>query len=239
VLVVGPEDTGVWKRARQASKGGVRALGTKADVAEYYASADLYLEGFPIGSLTALLEACCLGVNFVNAPATLLLSPLHSGDDISLTRFRLPFLDQRQYVETIRTFLSDKAKSTSRAEMMSAAVCSDHCGHGWREHLTRLENRCPNEHAVQRLFEVREQVTQEDLVWASFQGRVLRCSPLSFGVAAYGRFIPQAERKRCLLKIAGTDGLLVAAKRVAQFAPGPIKWTARRVWSMFQHKRNR
>jgi hypothetical protein len=62
LLAVGPDDAGEWAAARARTGGRIRALGTLADPSAALAAADVFLDGYPCSSLTAVLEAAALGI---------------------------------------------------------------------------------------------------------------------------------------------------------------------------------
>ena len=57
-----------WQLLAEQTGGRVVALGSIRDLAPWHAAADLYLEGFPIGSYTALLEVALAERAFVRKP---------------------------------------------------------------------------------------------------------------------------------------------------------------------------
>jgi len=230
LLVIGPDNKGMWKEANKASNGRIRALGVKENLQLYNAAADIYLEGFPISSLTAMLEAALSGANVINSPVV--LSSVLSSDDVSLNHFRVNFKGSMKYTETIKDFILDKAKSEERSKEVRERVISDHCAEGWRSYLAELENRCPSKHMVQRLPRVQESVTQEDLVWALFQGAILRNKPLYSAVSEFGHRIGFADKIRSLFKVVDRDGLLLGGKCVLRF----IKRCTQRTWHGFNYK---
>src|SRR6185437_3034845 len=69
LLAVGPNEDARWRDLRAATGGRARALGPRHDLPRIHAAADVYLEGFPVGSPTALLEAGLRGLACVRAPA--------------------------------------------------------------------------------------------------------------------------------------------------------------------------
>ena len=61
LLAVGPTDSGQWHKANKLTAGRVRPLGALRDPAPYRDAADIYLDSFPSGSVTSLLESAALG----------------------------------------------------------------------------------------------------------------------------------------------------------------------------------
>lgn len=71
-IAVGPsKENPAWCRAHEKTQGHLIPVGPQHDLRPYHMAADIYLEGFPFGSLTALLEAGLAGLPCVRAPRIL------------------------------------------------------------------------------------------------------------------------------------------------------------------------
>ncbi len=69
LIAVGPSpQSAAWEIARKETNGRLVAVGNQTNLQPFHAAADIYLEGFPFGSLTALLEAGLAGLPCVRAP---------------------------------------------------------------------------------------------------------------------------------------------------------------------------
>lgn len=64
--VVGPEPGEPWTGASERTRGRVRVLGPRVDTAVFYQAADVYVDAFPIVSITSLLEAGIYGLPLVS-----------------------------------------------------------------------------------------------------------------------------------------------------------------------------
>jgi hypothetical protein len=60
--VIGPHQDKEWRRAGEHTGGRVKAFGPRADTTPFYEAADVYVDSFPIVSITSLLEAGSYGV---------------------------------------------------------------------------------------------------------------------------------------------------------------------------------
>jgi hypothetical protein len=127
LVAVGPKDEGVWRAARQASGGRILPVGYQQDSTLFCRSADLYLEGFPLGSLTALLEAGQAGLMCVRAP---LDSPLpFCSDSVSLDSIPQP-RDLSDYVRTATALINDSARRIAGGKRLQQDINAQHCGAG-------------------------------------------------------------------------------------------------------------
>src|SRR5690349_553598 len=71
IVAVGPEEDSRWRMASARSGSRLRAFGrqSRSQLTLFHQAADVYIEGFPFGSTTALLEAGIHGIPVVLAPA--------------------------------------------------------------------------------------------------------------------------------------------------------------------------
>ena len=149
LVAVGPKEEGVWKAARQATGGRILPLGYQQDSTLFCRSADLYLEGFPLGSLTALLEAGQAGLMCVRAP---LESPLpFCSDSLSLDSISQP-RDITDYINTAVALINDSPARIKGGLRLQRDIESQHCGAGWQARLREIRKEMPTVHQVRSDF---------------------------------------------------------------------------------------
>jgi hypothetical protein len=147
IVAVGPApDKPRWRRLAQRTGGRVIAVGERADLAPWHAAADLYLESFPIGSYTALLEVGLAGRAFVRKPW---LAPPDALalDGGALADFAPP-PDPQAYVRQAVALAHDAAAREQLAHDARHAIAAVHCGAGWDARLGALEAAIPRGHDV-------------------------------------------------------------------------------------------
>jgi hypothetical protein len=147
VLVAGPAAVGPWAEAERRSGGRLRAIGHQADLAPLHAAADVYLEGLPAGSLTALLEAALTGLPCVRT--ALPSRPPHASDSEALEPWPQP-ADQAAYVEQAAALILQPALRREQGAAVQQRVRSVHGAVAWRDRLVTLRTSLPAEHAVYR-----------------------------------------------------------------------------------------
>lgn len=127
-------------------------LGIIEDPSLYRAAADLYLEGFPLGSETALLEStqlgCCPVLSF--APGSRLLTC----DDVALTGVVENAASEDEYIENVSYLIRNRAERERIATQAKARIASFHRGPDWKsslrsvygylEHATHSPDYIPN-----------------------------------------------------------------------------------------------
>jgi hypothetical protein len=145
VLAVGPSEQGAWKKAKKASVGRIIPVGRQPSTDPFCACADVYLEGFPAGSLTACLEACVAGLALVRAPAN--CPPPFSSDGIGLDEVPQP-RDVADYVSQAVGLAKDVSARRKQGLELKQAIQANYCRNGWLARLNSIKQRLPHEHSV-------------------------------------------------------------------------------------------
>ena len=149
LIAVGPRDKGVWRAAREKTGGRFMALGPQPDSTLFCRAADLYLEGFPSGSLTALLEAGEAGLPCVRAPRACI--PPLSSDSAGLDGLDQPE-DVNEYVQIAATLAQDVKARAELGQKLQQSIRLHHCGSGWLAHLRAVKKLIPESHSVHENF---------------------------------------------------------------------------------------
>jgi cyclopropane fatty-acyl-phospholipid synthase-like methyltransferase len=136
-IVIGPDQsTPAWQSAFERTQGKVIALGkiprTRLDA--YYRSADLYLESFPIGGGTAMLEAIAFGI------------PSYSVRG-SLSEFDL-FAEHKIRLEDLPEVAHRILDLGEPAGVNPDKVRRQHCREGWAERLHDIISMLPQRHTL-------------------------------------------------------------------------------------------
>jgi hypothetical protein len=171
LLAVGVAEDERWRAARAETDGRVRALGVKLDLRRYYAAADVYVEGFPFGSTTAVLEAGQHGLPCVLAPAS--LPPPFGTDGRVFDEGGLSQPpDVQAYTQATLRLLDDPEAREQRSRAFSAAIDRQHTGEGWRARLEAMKARIPSTHEVRGLEQPPPVPWPFVAYWAAFSSRV-------------------------------------------------------------------
>lgn len=133
LIAVGPSpEHPAWKRAHDATRGRLIAVGTQRELRDYFAAADVYLEGFPFGSLTALLEAGFAGLPCVRAPA--ILPPIYRSNGPAIDHLPEPGNTDEYAKIALDLAALPKARLREIGADLAARVGQYHCG-GWSRTL--------------------------------------------------------------------------------------------------------
>lgn len=148
IVAAGPKEDDRWRAARDRTDGRLRAVGSQswAQIQAYHRAADVYLEGFPFGSTTALLEAALSGLPTVLAPAS--CPPPYATDGVALDDLLVrPGTIAAYQAEVIR-LSNDPAAREVLGGKLRTAVAAHHVGNGWQEYLVGLDAKLPSQHEI-------------------------------------------------------------------------------------------
>jgi hypothetical protein len=179
LIAVGPAPGDpLWHSLAERTGGRVVAVGLDADLAPWHSAADLYLEGFPIGSYTALLEVAVAGRAFVRKPHLAATSVLPIDRD-ALAAFDPP-TDSDAYAATAIAMGADPDWRDAQAQQARHAVLAVHCGEGWDGRLMALRRKIPLQHETGFGFEPRPMPAALADYWAGVHASRVRQSPLAW-----------------------------------------------------------
>lgn len=114
----------------------VHFIGPVEDATFWQRAADVYLEGFPFGSQTAMLESVLPGVPCVRVYAP--LSPLLAADDIALTGVADSPADEEAYIENVCDFIDNPEKAFQSGEILRKRVLRYHVEDTWKDFLAEM-----------------------------------------------------------------------------------------------------
>lgn len=163
-------------------------VGPVPDPAAYQCAADLYLEGFPFGSQTALLESVLPGVPCVLAHSQ--LTPLLATQDVALDGLVQSPSSEDAYIDAALALLDDYDRRRATGAALRERVLTHHVGPGWNEAL--------------------------ESVYAALQGHAHAAQPI-VARPAQQRLVDLAISEFHATRLHGTD-LVVAAQAAAEQA---------------------
>ncbi len=167
LFVVGVEPEEAREQSGKVPHERVHFLGTIADPICYQAAADLYLEGFPYGSLTALLETVALGV----CPVVMFDPPMpHVNNAASVGGGDLMSKGSRdEYIEHVTSLIKDGDERARVATQTRAFVISTHSSETWNTRIQEIYRYLDSiQHQPGPIPESDFQATATDLGLASF-----------------------------------------------------------------------
>lgn len=136
LYVVGESMRGIAPYLREPPHERLVFVGSLDDPSLFRRAADVYLESFPFGSTTALLEAALDALPVV--PAYAPLFTLLVGVDDSLNRVATNPDTEEAYIGEVERLMASRDARVDFGRSLRSAVLSDHTGDGWLEHLHRV-----------------------------------------------------------------------------------------------------
>jgi len=133
VYAIGLPNSGSWKALSEEMKGRFHPVGLvqdKTELEDYYLAADVYIEGFPMGSLTAMLDAglYMLPIQRINNP----FAPILSGDDIGLDQLISIANDEDEYINgAIKLLHTSSDIRNNIGKKTRDSILTNHCGKAW------------------------------------------------------------------------------------------------------------
>lgn len=139
-LVVGPDSSiPVWQAANHQSKGKVLTVGRVPHdrLHDFFRSADVYIDSFPVGGGTACIEALMSGLPLISVD-----TELTQFDSYSRYRVRIEDVIPRclEYLEGRRLHHADAAIDCIRPHLRDE----------WSANLTRVLQKVPAEHGIRQ-----------------------------------------------------------------------------------------
>lgn len=136
LIVVGESHEGIAPFLRAPLHEQVRLVGAVDDASLFRAAADVYIESFPFGSQTALLEACLSGLPAV--PAYAPLFPLLVANDDAIVKVLPNPTSEAEYVERTRALATDANLRLCLGAELRRRIVATHLGEHWLEQLRSI-----------------------------------------------------------------------------------------------------
>lgn len=138
LVAVGPDPTdAAWAALRRELRGRVVVPGPQPDPSVYLDAADVYLDSFPFGSVTSMLEAATRDVPVLASRAYPGLSRLMSSMG-PLDELVVPAPDTSAYHAELRRLVAEPTTRGAVGAATGAAVRARHGAGAWREHLAAV-----------------------------------------------------------------------------------------------------
>jgi glycosyltransferase involved in cell wall biosynthesis len=136
LYVVGESEAGISPYLRCSLHDRLHFVGSVEDPSRYRSAADIYLESFPFGSQTSVLEAALHGIPIVPAYAPL-FKLLVANDDAIQDLLQNPH-DEQEYLERVDLLIRDPQQRVALGESLRDRLLIDHVAEGWLDRLAAL-----------------------------------------------------------------------------------------------------
>jgi glycosyltransferase involved in cell wall biosynthesis len=136
LYVVGESAAGIAPYLRCTMHERLHFSGSMDDPSLYRAAADVYLESFPFGSQTALLEAALSGLPVV--PAYAPLFPLLVANDDAIQDLIPNPNSEQEYVDQVDLLIQHPEQQVGLGAALRERLVVDHMGLGWLDRLAAI-----------------------------------------------------------------------------------------------------
>jgi hypothetical protein len=158
LLVIGPEERGEWASAARQAGGRVTVFGKRADTELFFRAADIYLDSFPLNSLTSALEAGSYGTPIVSYCVGSADAEVLCTDDVGLPNLIIRGHCVDDYRSQVSRLIEDAEFRAKLGELTRQGIIACHAEGGWNRLLEELYVRgaqasstpAPQENAVRR-----------------------------------------------------------------------------------------
>lgn len=148
VMALGANEDNRWKQARERTHGRIKTVGRQPrdQVAIYLQAADIYVEGFPFGSTTALLEAGLQGLPAVLAPVQ--CPPPYGTDGVAVDEVLQRATTIEEYKSKIIEIAANPELRSRLGAELREAIRRHHSGEGWKRYIENVRRESPADHAI-------------------------------------------------------------------------------------------
>lgn len=171
LIGVGMVEDQRWSSASERVGRRIRVLGTltQAQLATVHNATDLYVEGFPFGTTTALLEAGLKGIPVVLAPTE--CPPPFGSDGVALDGVVERPRTMEQYKSTIARLCGNPEERYLQGRKLREAIAKHHTGHGWSKYLDAALKEVPSNHLTYPFHRGERTPTAIHEYWAMIASR--------------------------------------------------------------------
>lgn len=165
-IIVGPENSGIWKEANIETKGRILPLGIQTDIEKFYSIADIYIDSYMIGSGTSAYDG---GLHKLPVVAIQnYCNKTLSFDEGSFDRDNRAIANKEDYISFINELIESKELREKKGEELYKAFRQEHIDN-WQSNLFEIYNQVEKkQHAIYYNEVFRDNLGNEDLFLALF-----------------------------------------------------------------------
>jgi hypothetical protein len=149
LFAIGPRHKGRWAQASALVGGRIKAMGLIdwSDLHTFYACADIYVESFPMGGLTALLEAGARGIPVIGLHIREV--PHFSGaDDVAFENLNVHASSLEAFTSQLEQMIAEPSSYRQKAVQIKKCIEAKHFPPGWNSFLDEIMRSLPSQHMI-------------------------------------------------------------------------------------------
>jgi hypothetical protein len=175
LFAVGPRQNRRWTGASARVDGRIKIIGAIdwSKLQAFYAIADIYVEGFPVGGLTAMLEAGVRGIPIIGV-CTPEAPVLNGSDDIAIKSFNLHTPSIERFTSALESMIVQPSLRIQKIMQVKQSIERIHFQPGWNDFLDDLMKSLPSQHIPK--IKVSSNLSQDntDIFWAGLSAAALK-----------------------------------------------------------------
>jgi hypothetical protein len=206
LFAIGPRQNRRWAEASARVGGRIKAMGRLdwSELHAFYACADIYVEGFPVGGLTAMLEAGVrgipiIGVRIPEAPI------LNGSDDIAIEKFDLHVPSLEAFTSSLECMITQPSFRVQRTTQVKQSIERIHFPPGWNDFLDDMMQSLPSEHTPKLPDSSNLSQDNTDIFWAGLEAVPLENEnqqfSLDLSLVQHGKYASRNEWIRGILRV--------------------------------------
>jgi hypothetical protein len=210
LFAVGPRQNRRWTEASTRVGGRIKTVGVInwSELQAFYACADIYVEGFPVGGLTAMLEAGARGIPIVGVRIP--EAPILNGsDDIAIEKFDLHVPSLETFTTSLECMITQPSIRSQKTTQVKQSIERIHFSPGWNDILDDVMHSLPSEHTPKLPDTSNLSQDTADVFWAGLEAANPESAKyIDLMLFKHGRYASRNERIMSILKIlfsAGAD----------------------------------
>jgi glycosyltransferase involved in cell wall biosynthesis len=150
VRAIGPDDRGMWRKAREQTGGRVQAIGRHPEVGLHERAADIYLDPFPLTSPTAFLEAGSYGLPIVSFCPHRDRAAVLCADDFKLDDQLIRTDSAKSFATKVGRLIEDGAARAALGRTTAEKVIAGHGPEAFADRLADVYARAAKAYAAGR-----------------------------------------------------------------------------------------
>jgi hypothetical protein len=206
LFVIGPRQNRRWTEASARVGGRIKAIGLIdwSKLHAYYACADIYVEGFPVGGLTAMLEAGFRGIPIIGV-RTPEAPILNGSDDIAIKNFDLHVPSLEIFTSSLECMIVQPSLRIQKTIQVKHSIERIHFPPGWTDFLDDLMKSLPSQHNPKIKESSNLSQGNTDIFWAGLEAVALESQQhqfmLDLMLTKHSRYASRNEWIMNILKI--------------------------------------
>jgi glycosyltransferase involved in cell wall biosynthesis len=173
LFAIGPRQNGRWAEASARVGGRIKAMGliNWSELHAFYACADIYVEGFPLGGLTAMLEAGVRGIPIIGVRIP--EAPILGSDDIAIEKFDLHVPSLESFTTSLECMIAQPSLRSQKTAQVKQSIERIHFLPRWNDFLDDVMQSLPSEHTPKLADSSNLSQDNTDIFFAGLQAAML------------------------------------------------------------------